>query len=511
MKKIIFTFLSCFMLAASLPVESFAAAVVDSALPNSRRYTGVMQDLVRENRDRRKAFNKQEQTMQNTGKIDAILKDRKRVSTRLASDSEKDDILKLIMATVITDPHTLSTKMTTNLDVAKSSSDPLDRHSYIVDMAGSFAHELITTGKIENERDFSTFQRFSGVDKDRFLKLFYQVKKNHRRGFKVQENIEEFKRDLQNRKGEIDKVYEYDLAINNMYPSNNLKIRTIAMQTLVDIAKAKSHPHQADAVQTLMYVLVIEKNLDIFNTAKEALRSVATNSNNSLHPYALRWFKYVKGAENLDIPLKTVQFLNAIAQENSNPLQEGALEKLCDIAIYVADESICMETLDALITIANSKDHPQQDMAIWTLGLCGTNSEYTKIRTKALDALITIADAAQPGQSDSVNQLTNVAAQGRNKKTRKDALNALLQIAINDDHSQQTNSLKYIIKISKYKKTRQKALEDLITIANTDSHSQQANALLRLSDVVINEENDEEIRNTARQALIATRDNAAKR
>ncbi len=362
MKKIIFTFLSCVMLAGLLSVESIAAVVVDSALPNSRRYTGVMHDLVRENRDRRKAFNKHEDTAQNTQKIDAILKDRKRVSTRPASDTEKDDILKLLMATVITDPDTLSTKMTTNLDVAKSSSDPLDRHSYIVDMAGSFAHELIMTGKIES--DFGTFETFSGVDKDRFLKLFYQVKGNHRRGLKIpsQPDIAEISVIAKNN------AHPYQLyALNGLgILANEIGVHAVAaMNTLIEISRDNAHQYQFAALHELSIVAIKGNDEGLRKKASEALMSIAADDTHPRQSDALFILKDIatKGNDE-DIRNKVLQIISVIAGHNSHLLQIDALVYKIESA---KDKYIRQDALRILIKIKNDKDNPRRDDALFKL------------------------------------------------------------------------------------------------------------------------------------------------
>lgn len=482
MKKIIFTFLSCVILAALLSVESFAAAVVPMDSPESTAYKqlstekreyyskllksgkkSAMGTLLKENSDRRKAFNKHEDTSQNTQKIDAILKDRKRVSTRPASDTEKDDILKLLMATVITDPDTLSAKMTTNLDVAKSSSDPLDRHSYIVDMAGSFAYELITTGKIES--DFSTFEAFSGVDKNRFLKLFYQVKGNHRRGLKIKNIPAEEPEESEEQEESIAQILFMsgetiqdllNVAHQNTHPFHGKilhslhytavaalekEVRQKALDTLIAIANDKYNPLKAEALLTLFLIVINEKD-----TIKHANQMAGGEASNN----------------------KAKQTLIEIAKNDDHPEQVNALRYVILIRKNQAtfNEALSKEALSKLITIANTNGHSQQQSALWMLSDIPENVANKDIRNTAWKALI--ATANTDGHSLRIDALVNI--------------------------------LKYI-NISKYKGARQKALGDLITIANINAHSLQNEALEGLGDL-IRTGWDEEIRSKARQALI---------
>ena len=445
-------------MAALLPVESFAAVKMD--LSNSRHYTGVMKELVVENRARRKAFNRDDHTVESSQTISGILHDRNRVDVnRPASDTEKNDILSMLIASVITYNIAPPVKTAEEVSAIESSPDPLAKHFYIVDMAGSFAHELKSKGRIES--DFKAFQAFSGVDKDRFLKLFYQVKGNHRIGLKLQKaTAEESEEEVHFNPNETvqdliaitkNKVHPlHSKVLDELYiraiSSGHEKIRNEALQVIIKTAENQDHPLRYGAISRLIVIAKLDfdaqkalKNIDLFNQFN-ALQYVIQNekkrffgnlalktlieSANGTNDYFKQWRaidklkEIAKNEKNRGIRKKVLRALIEVVHNDRHKHQYSALGALLEITKVASDKETCDESLNVLIEIARNYSHLYQETSLsYELPDIISNANDPEIKKKALDALINIA-----------KQL--------DYRTREDALKGLLYVENNTKNAE---------------------------------------------------------------------------
>ena len=435
-------------MAAFLPIESFAAGDPSDTKSHKRDYytklmkpenNSVMKTLLKQNSERRKAFNRYDDTdtTASTEAINTVLKNKGRVAVdRYATDTEKDDILRILIATAITSPSSPPTYMTTDLDAAKTSPHPLDRHSYIVDMAEIFARKLMNREEIES--DFSTFQTFSGVDKDRFLKLFDQVKRNHRRGLEAPQ-------------AEPDLASLDNSARGNISPNNYKAIRTLG------VIASKNTLIATKAFEELMNITYdYALDLPLRNKALWTLGKVA------------------KKAPRLTIAEPALLVLLDTANEDSHPLQKGAILNLGHVVIDGTHKEIREKALNAVLELAKDTAHQQRDIAFLALQNVAIKGNDDNISKAAVNAFLEIAqDKGDPQQSYAFGTLSCIARNGNDESARKFAFEAMLRVAKDNDYKDFLNMLSDMVSDSNHENTRDAARRTLTAISGDARKSEE--------------------------------------
>lgn len=410
-------------------------------------YAGKMGDLVEADRLSRRAFNRNPElipvdklnpNLTLATKVHDILTKRENVSVdRYATPTEKDDILKVIISSVIRDPSTYTSIPVKDANEAKRITDSFDKHVYIVEMAGVFAYELLKKGDIKST--FDVFQEFSSIKRSHFHYLFEQAKNRHRRG------LVKIKR--KNAPDEIQKaMYTDDLSVP--------ELKDMACGDYSEIAY--------DALSQLFYRVVAgfeEVRQQAFNVLIELV-------NNSRYEHRE----------------KVLFHVYEIANNANNLLLKGKKGY---------SKQIRETALNTLNAIADDDKDPRQSYAIWYLFRIAKDP-------KAVDALLEkLKILANGGSLEALDTLISFASTYKGKKAWK----VLKRIAKDDGHMLQQWVLSHIISALKNEEQKKRTLQKIIGFAKDNGHFQQKNAIKNLGYIIHSLEVSDEIRDDARNAL----------
>lgn len=400
-------------------------------------FTGVMKDLSAHSITRRKHYNKHENVTEEQRYIDTVLSDRKRVDVkRYASVEEKDAILQILMASVLIDPSHQSLVTHETLKRYEASTDSLDRHFYIVGMTEYFSRKLRNQESIERS-DYQTFERFSGVDFERFNRLFDGVKIKHMGGFHVElrdRKIEKRKKtDAQY--GELSRSYRrknirQDLNSLEETAQGSSEEAKIALREIIEKAQSTDFSLQKWSIFTLFSIARGSSE-----QAKDALGALAKIAK-TLDIVQKRKVVFQLGAiaEDSFVQAKTaLDALIALANDTDDKRLQGlSVYQLGSVAEGSSEQA--KRALEVLILIANTQGHEQQEYAVFQLGSVLRGSLTQGLA--ALDALTAIANDPKHAQNEKAVWQFAMGAQSKSPSIVQKARETLSTIARNPTHAQ---------------------------------------------------------------------------